>query len=286
MVTVGNNLRPVRRSRLRQALGRWAYGARRCLWWAFGGCRFARTRARTPLEHLCMAHSTPLLRQLKGADMALQRNKVVNLRIAAERLDGLLLRPGQVFSFWRLVGRPSATRGFLPGMTLHCGTVGAGVGGGLCQMTNLIYWMTLHTELTVLERHRHSYDVFPDSNRMLPFGSGATCAWPHLDLMIRNDTMNTYQLRVRVGEHDLEGQWRCDDQPACRYEVVERDARMCSEPWGGFSRHNTLIRRRLDTDGALRGEELVTENHALMMYAPFLTEGTLEQATVGQVDRQ
>ena len=45
-------------------------------------------------------------------------------------------------------------------------------GGGLCQLSNLIYWMTLHTPLTITERYRHSYDVFPDSNRTQPFGSG------------------------------------------------------------------------------------------------------------------
>lgn len=44
------------------------------------------------------------------------------------------------------------------------------------------------TPLTVVERYRHSHDVFPDANRTQPSGSGATCAYPHRDLMIRNDT--------------------------------------------------------------------------------------------------
>ena len=63
----------------------------------------------------------------------------------------------------------------MEGMILRNGRVASGVGGGLCQMTNLLYWMTLHTPLTVTERWRHGYDVFPDSNRTQPFGSGATC---------------------------------------------------------------------------------------------------------------
>lgn len=266
------SLRPVRRGRLRLAAGRLYYALRRRLWWTWGSCRFAGTRCAAPLEHLHMEHRTPLLRQLRGADMALQHNKVVNLRIAAGRLDGLLLRPGETFSFWRLVGHPMARRGFLPGMTLHCGHIGQGVGGGLCQMTNMIYWMALHTDLTVVERHRHSYDVFPDSNRTLPFGSGATCAWPHLDLMLHNNTAFVYQLRMRVGEEDLEGQWRCDEPMNRHYEIVERDARITSEPWGSYIRHNALVRRCIDDDGELYKEELVAENHALMMYAPLLQE--------------
>ncbi|MEI3305467.1 MAG: VanW family protein [Dysosmobacter sp.] len=59
--------------------------------------------------------------------------------------------------------------------------------------------MTLHTPLTVVERYRHSHDVFPDANRTQPFGSGATCAYPHRDLMIRNDTQQPFQLCLRVG---------------------------------------------------------------------------------------
>ncbi len=72
------------------------------------------------------------------------------------------------------------------------------------------FWMTVHTPLTVIERHRHGYDVFPDSNRTQPFGSGASCFYPHGDLMIRNDTPDDYQLLVSVGDKFLEGEWRVD----------------------------------------------------------------------------
>lgn len=104
-------------------------------------------------------------------------------------------------SYWYLIGKPTAGKGYLPGMILRNGGYLAATGGGLCQLSNLIYWMTLHTPLTVVERHRHGYDVFPDANRTQPFGSGATCFYPYLDLMIRNDTQDTYQMRVRVGKN-------------------------------------------------------------------------------------
>lgn len=126
-------------------------------------------------EHVARAHATPLFRDLAGVDVRLQRNKVVNLGLALERLDGLVVRPGQRLSFWREVGDPTRSRGFVPGLVLRQGRLDEGVGGGLCQLTNLIYWITVHTPLTVAERWRHSYDVFPDRQRTQPFGSGATC---------------------------------------------------------------------------------------------------------------
>ena len=77
--------------------------------------------------------------------MQYQYNKITNLRLAAARLDGVVLRPGETFSYWRLIGRPSRRKGYLDGIVLFCGTFRPGVGGGLCQMSNLIFWMTLHT---------------------------------------------------------------------------------------------------------------------------------------------
>jgi vancomycin resistance protein VanW len=182
-----------------------------------------------------------------------------------------MVKPGETFSFWRLVGRPSARRGFKVGMVLRNGTVAHGMGGGLCQMTNMIYWMALHTELSVTERWRHGFDVFPDEGRTQPFASGATCSYNYIDLQITNTTPHTYQLRLRVDGDRLVGEWRADARPLFSYDVVERDHAIRTEWWGGYSRHNTLLRIKRDIDtGAELGEEFVTENHAIMMYAPLL----------------
>jgi len=168
------------------------------------------------------------------------------------------------------VGKPTRRKGYLDGMVLFLGHIGYDIGGGLCQMTNLIFWMTLHTPLTLIERYRHSHDVFPDSNRILPFGSGATCAYPHRDLMIRNDTDQTFQ---RVGTQSLEGEWLAERPPEHCYEIVERNHRMDRGPWGGYVRHNELYRQRLTTDGVFLDELFLLENNAIMMYNPLLPQG-------------
>jgi vancomycin resistance protein VanW len=129
--------------------------------------------------------------------------------------------------------------------------------------------MTLNTPLTVVERYRHSFDVFPDSNRTQPFGSGATCVYPYRDLMIRNDTEENFQLKVNIGESYLEGSWLCSGVPVYKYEITEKNHQFKSEYWGGFSRHNEIYRKRYKGDKFL-DEEYITENHALMMYSPFL----------------
>lgn len=261
---------PIHRGWLRLRLGKAYYAGRRYLLWCSPRFRWAKERTGERLPYLQFSHATPLLRQLRGNEIEWQKNKVVNLKLAVARLDGLILRPGETFSYWRLIGKPSARKGYKEGMVLFLGRIGGDIGGGLCQLSNLIFWMTLHTPLTITERYRHSHDVFPDANRSQPFGSGATCSYPHRDLMIRNDTDQPFQLCLRVGETHLEGEWRAVREPCFRYRIVERDARMDQASWGGYVRHNALYREVLDLEGTLLEEQFLFTNDAIMMYSPLL----------------
>jgi vancomycin resistance protein VanW len=265
-------MKPIMRSQLRNKAATAFHSGRRYISWVVKSRQFAKKREGNPLPHLIFSHETVLLRQLRDVDMLYQHNKIVNLRLAAEKLNGIVVQPGETLSFWRLIGKPTYRKGYLDGVTLQYGKVVPGCGGGLCQLSNLIYWMTLHTPLVVTERHRHGYDVFPDVSRTQPFGSGATCFYPYGDLMLKNTTDRAFQLRVRVGADNLEGEWRSEQPAEYHYEVVEKNHFMSGEYWGGFSRHNALYRRVKDTAGNFVGEEFITENHALMMYAPFLEE--------------
>ncbi len=270
--------KPRDRSALHLRLGTFLFCLRRWAFWHTGRLRFARFRPDVDCAYLWAEHRTPLLRQLRGEEMELQRGKITNLRLALSRLNGLTLAPGETLSFWRAVGRPTRWKGYMEGMILRNGTVAAGIGGGLCQMTNLLYWMTLHTPLTVAERYRHGYDVFPDSNRTQPFGSGATCFYNYVDLMVRNDTEQTWRLVLRLADTHLEGEWRCSAPRDRRYEVYESEHHIQGEYWGGYTRHNTIRRRVFDLDGTPVGDEFVTENHAIMMYDPMLPGSTEEDA--------
>ena len=263
---------PVRRSWLRLRLGKAYYAGKRYLLWCSARFRWAKERQGERLHCIQSAHATPLLRHLRGDQMEWQRNKVVNLKLAVARLDGLILHPGETFSYWKLIGKPTRQKGYREGMVLFLGQIGSDVGGGLCQLSNLIFWMTLHTPLTVVERYRHSHDVFPDADRTQPFGSGATCAYPHRDLMIRNDTGQDFQLCLRVGETHLQGEWRAMRPPERRYEVVERDARIDQAAWGGYIRHNALYRDVYDLQGNFLEEQFLFTNDAIMMYSPLLTQ--------------
>ncbi|MFZ5816136.1 MAG: VanW family protein [Bacillota bacterium] len=268
--------RPTQRSPLRMALGSVYFTLRRWVQWSFSQTDWARTIADpTTFGQVLFEHRTPLYRRLRNVDMWLQENKVTNLRIALRRLNGVVIKPGQTFSYWRLLGSPSARNGYLPGLALHNGQLRQEVAGGLCQLSNLIYWMALHSPLTVVERWRHNYDVFPDADRKLPFGSGATCFYNYVDLQLKNETDQPIGLHLYLTDQELVGELRSDQPAPYRYEVYEAAHEIRHEPWGGYTRHNLLRRRVYTPDGEQVDDQFVTENHAIMMYEPLLpTPGT------------
>lgn len=276
--------KPINRSATRLKLGRLYYGTLRYCLWAKMHQSFASDFSDQKLPFSYYTHKTILLRKLQDVDMWMQHNKIKNLKLAVQRLNGITIHPGEVFSYWKLIGKPTKRKGYVAGMILQNGGFAAATGGGLCQLSNLIFWMTIHTPLSVIERHRHGYDVFPDSNRTQPFGSGATCFYPYGDLMIRNDTQETYQLFVSVGETFLEGEWRVSAKPQCRYEIVERNHEMRGEYWGGYTRHNELYQQAFDCEDQLLQETLLIENTAVMMYSPFLSEPTATEHETGDED--
>lgn len=266
--------RPKVRSKVRIHLGKLYFTLHRYFLWHFGrSIRYVRMAIPNSekLPYSIASHQTPLFRRLKNVDMWLQVNKVTNLKLASTKINGIILKPGETFSFWQLVGKPTKAKGYLEGMVLSNGSFHPGVGGGLCQLSNLIYWMALHTPLTVTERWRHTHDVFPDSNRTQPFASGATVVYNYVDLQIRNDTQDDYQLFVEVRDAELSGEWRCGRKDPYQYQVYESEHRITHEWWGGYMRHNVINRKIFDDRGVEIADEVVAENHAVMMYEPLLS---------------
>lgn len=241
--------------------------------WYLERSKFAAKQEPSILPVEVNRHQTPLIRQLKNVDMWMQTNKVINLKLALQKVNGIVIRPGETFSYWKLIGRPSRRKGYVEGMVLFYGSFRSGIGGGLCQLSNLIYWITLHTPLEVTERHRHSYDVFPDSNRNQPFGSGATCAYNYLDLQIYNPTDQPYQLNVYLTDDHLVGSWNTTMESKFNYEIYEKEHSMTQQSGGGYVRQNLIFRRVFNVEGELVDDQYVTENYALMMYPPFLKQG-------------
>jgi vancomycin resistance protein VanW len=198
----------------------------RALHWRFSPRRYAEKRKPDePLPFRHVKHTSKLIRQLGNTDLLLQKNKVLNLKLAIQTMNGLIIAPGEYFSFCKLVGRPTRKRGYVEGMELSFGEARSGVGGGICQLSNLIHWMILHSPLTVIERSNHSFDPFPDDNRVLPFGSGAAIFYNYVDLVFFNPTQQHFQLRFNIDEQQLAGELLSSAARSVKYHVYQKNHR-------------------------------------------------------------
>ena len=200
-------------------------------------------------------------------DMTLQENKAVNLALAAPNVDGILIRPGQVFSFWHLVGRVSARKGYKTGLTIKGGLPSSDIGGGMCQFTNLIHWLVLHSPLTICEHHHHDgVDLFPDFGRVVPFGTGTSILYNYKDYRFVNNTGFTFQLIVELDDEYITGTLRCSDVLPQRYRIQVEDEYFSREN-GIVWRSNKIYRRTVDVvTGNTVEKKLIKTNHARVMY--------------------
>lgn len=262
--------KPIQRSAFRRKLGPYVHLPKRLWSWYMPKHTYADTLLETELPHAIFTHSTPLRRKLVNVEPWIHENKIKNLNIAIKKLNQITIYPGQTLSFWREVGKPTKRKGYQEGMILRNGVMETGTGGGLCQLTNLLFWMTLHTPLLVVERWRHSYDVFPDVRRTQPFGSGATCSYPNIDLQIKNTTDAIFQLSLKVTSEALQGTWLSNKKHDTHYALAEQNHTITHSAWGAYIRSNE-IHRTSSQGEEITKVELVVKNEAIMMYEPLLT---------------
>lgn len=140
----------------------------------------------------------PLWRDLSPEEFPLTAGKVENLRQAARAFHGVEIPAASVFSFWRQLGRTTKSKGFTAGRELREGCLVPAVGGGLCQLSGLLYQAALKAGLEVVERHAHS--------RVLPGSAAeqnldATVFWNYVDLRFRGD--QPWRIEVELTAADL-----------------------------------------------------------------------------------
>ncbi|MCM3340139.1 hypothetical protein M3650_16205 [Paenibacillus sp. MER TA 81-3] len=88
--------------------------------------------------------------------------------------------------------------------------------------------------------------------------------------MVFNPTGEPFQLELTLTGDTLAGAWHSANPAWYTYEIYEREHSIRQDHWGGCVRHNILYRTAFNADGECCADKYVTENHALMMYAPLL----------------
>ncbi|MPN43049.1 Vancomycin B-type resistance protein VanW [bioreactor metagenome] len=143
-----------------------------------------------------------------------------NLKLAAATLDTVVIKPHETFSFWKLARYADRDIPFKDGLTVIDGKLITAPGGGLCQMSNLLFWMFLHTSLTIIERHGHNVKDFPEPPSDALIGVDATVSEGWLDLKVKNETETAFQISIVFDEERIIGRIFTDKDTGYAYEVT------------------------------------------------------------------
>ena len=178
--------------------------------------------------------ATPLWGEERPEERAYQLGKVQNLRRATAALDGVVVPAGQVFGFWKQIGRASRGRGFVTGRMLQQGCLVPATGGGLCQLSNAIYAAALQAGCDIVERHAHSRIV---ASSAAAAGRDATVAWNYVDLRFRPRSplriearLTRDELVIRLcGEPGSQPAGRLPDPVPATPPTIARSCATCGE---------------------------------------------------------
>lgn len=209
------------------------------------GRRYAKNKADDGLPHCVFETSIPMLNENSGFDMRYQFNKVHNLKLAAKTIDRILIEPGETFSFWQLVRRADRGQKYKEGLCVADGKTVTSYGGGLCMLSDMLFWMFLHTPLTIVERHGHAVCSFPSTTEEFPKGTDATVSEGWLDLKVCNQTANTFQTEIGFDENNMYGRILARDAVNVEYSVFNSSVTYQKK---GEKLYQTAAVCRMETD--------------------------------------
>lgn len=228
---------------------------------------FAQHKNLNKLPEILHSHQSRIIRTGQGIDPVSQENKAVNLELASRQINGIIIKPNEIFSFWKLVGKASKRKGYKAGRVITKGSLKLGLGGGLCNLANTINLLVLHSPLEIVELHTHSDALDPsaEKNRQ-PFASGTSVSYNYVDYRFRNNTEQDIQLLVWCENGELKAELRSEQAFFYRYELIEEDHCFVQKN-GAYYRQSKIYKQTIDkTTGEVLGKELIWDNHSKVMY--------------------
>ena len=230
------------------------------------GEKFAKTKSEEKLPFVVATHCSNMIKRAPGVDLTLQFNKADNIRLACAGINGIVVKPGETFSFWQLVGNPSKKNGFKEGRVIHQNKIIAGTGGGLCNLSNTVHLMILESPMTVTEFHTHSDALAPDPGKRVPLSAGTSVSYNNVDFRFKNNTDQAIQLLMWCDGEDLKAELRSEREFDWCYEIVEEDHHFAKEG-DKFFRVSKIFRAVKDRKtGEEVGKELIWDNHSEVMF--------------------
>ena len=116
-------------------------------------------------------------------------NRRTNLRVACESIDGIILNPGDTFSYNKALGERTEANGYKPGPSYVGNETVYTVGGGICQVSSALYYCAMQADLEIVYRDNHGF-----AQAYVPLGMDATVSWGSIDFLFKNNTNHAIRI--------------------------------------------------------------------------------------------
>jgi vancomycin resistance protein VanW len=141
--------------------------------------------AKYDIEKIRYHHEVSTIQEIKSGTYF--NHKIHNFEIATNKISPIIIKPNQIFSFWKIMGQPNKKSHLKIGRNIVNGIIREEIGGGLCQISTILYINALKANLEIIERYNHSVDIYKEEDRFTALGSDATVVYGYKDLRIKNN---------------------------------------------------------------------------------------------------
>lgn len=218
------------------------------------------------LTYVVSERSSNMIKRAEGVDLASQFNKAKNIELACQKLNGLVIKPGEVFSFWKLVGKISEKKGYKAGRVIERNKLILGIGGGICNLANTINLLVIHSPLLITEFHTHSDALAPDETGRIPLNAGTSVSYNHIDYRFKNTTNQSFQLMLWCEGEVLHAALRSERELPYTYDILEENHHFTKEK-EKFYRISKIYKATLSkTSGDMVEKTLIWDNHSEVMF--------------------
>lgn len=140
--------------------------------------------------------------------------RTTNIKLSSNKINGVVLMPGEVFSYNKVVGPRTAAAGYKPASVYVGGKVETDIGGGICQVSSTLYNTALRANLGIVKRSNHRF-----ATGYVPLSTDATVSWGGPEFMFKN----TRKYPIKIVSHVNGGRIKVDIY-GCKedveYEVI------------------------------------------------------------------
>jgi vancomycin resistance protein YoaR len=180
------------------------------------------------------------------------KNRMHNIKVGTTKISGILLKPGEEFSFAERIGEIGAKQGYLPELVIKKNKTIPEYGGGICQVSTTIFRAAVNSGLKIIERHPHAFPV----KYYNPQGFDATVYPPKPDLKFVNDTANNLLIQGKVEGTKLTFEFY--GTPDSREIKIKGPFILESNPDGSMK---TILYQQIWRDGQMEREDKFFSNY-------------------------